>query len=176
MNSLLERYRNDRRKLMEFLMSSGLVKELRSPSGSSSTSLSPADLDALSADYVLDCVKSGGVVDVSKATKKYNFESSYPVTMHSESRDSYFLVSSPDAAGSPPRRSPPQPVNIENSSNNGHVDSSNTPSPIDYTFNEETPDIKPMKPIKIIPLGLPPLRTGILKGYRMMICEKLLMN
>ncbi|KAH0858628.1 hypothetical protein HID58_086889 [Brassica napus] len=161
MNSLLERYRNDRRKLMEFLMSSGLVKELRSHSGSSSASLSPADLDALSADYVLDCVKSGGVVDVSKATKKYNFESSYPVTIHSESRDSYFLVSSPDAAGSPPRRSPPQPVNIENSSNNGHVDSSNTPSPIDYTFNEETPDIKPMKPIKIIPLGLPPLRTGI---------------
>jgi hypothetical protein len=39
-------------------MSSGLVKELRSPSGSP-TSLSPADLDALSADYVLDCVKSG---------------------------------------------------------------------------------------------------------------------
>lgn len=59
MNSLLERYRNDRRKLMEFLMSSGLIKEIRSPPGSSSTSLSPADLDALSADYVLDCVKSG---------------------------------------------------------------------------------------------------------------------
>lgn len=82
--------------------------------------------------------------------------------MHSESRDSYFLVSSPDAAGSPPRRLPPQPVNMENSSNNGHIDSSNTPSPIDnYIFKEETPDIKPMKPIKIIPLGLPPLRTGI---------------
>ncbi|KAH0910554.1 hypothetical protein HID58_033875, partial [Brassica napus] len=181
MNSLLERYRNDRRKLMEFLMSSGLVKELRSPSGSSSTSLSPADLDALSADYVLDCVKSGGVVDVSKATKKYNFESSYPVTMHSESRDSYFLVSSPDAAGSPPRRLPPQPVNMENSSNNGHVDSSNTRSPIDnYTFKEETPDIKPMKPIKIIPLGLPPLRTGLSDddlreaAYELMIASMLL--
>ncbi|KAF3561454.1 hypothetical protein DY000_02015351 [Brassica cretica] len=180
MNSLLERYRNDRRKLMEFLMSSGLVKELRSHSGSSSTSLSPADLDALSADYVLDCVKSGGVVDVSKATKKYNFESSYPVTIHSESRDSYFLVSSPDAAGSPPRRSPPQPVNIENSSNNVHVDSSNTPSPIDYTFNEETPDIKPMNPIKIIPLGLPPLRTGLSDddlreaAYELMIASMLL--
>ncbi|CAN6972513.1 unnamed protein product, partial [Brassica rapa subsp. trilocularis] len=183
MNSLLERYRNDRRKLMEFLMSSGLVKELRSPSGSSSTSLSPADLDALSADYVLDCVKSGGVVDVSKATKKYNFESSYPVTMHSESRDSYFLVSSPDAAGSPPRRLPPQPVNMENSSNNGHIDSSNTPSPIDnYTFKEkeETPDIKPMKPIKIIPLGLPPLRTGLSDddlreaAYELMIASMLL--
>jgi hypothetical protein len=61
-------------------MSSGLVKELRSPSGSP-TSLSPADLDALSADYVLDCVKSGGVVDVSKGREKYNFDSSYPVTV-----------------------------------------------------------------------------------------------
>ncbi|KAL0712941.1 hypothetical protein Bca4012_019919 [Brassica carinata] len=181
MNSLLERYRNDRRKLMEFLMSSGLVKELRSPSGSSSTSLSPADLDALSADYVLDCVKSGGVVDVSKATKKYNFESSFPVTIHSESRDSYFLVSSPDAAGSPPRRLPPQPANMEKSSNSGHVDSSNTPSSRDnYTFKEETPDIKPMKPIKIIPLGLPPLRTGLSDddlreaAYELMIASMLL--
>ncbi|KAJ0264799.1 Uncharacterized protein HA466_0012040 [Hirschfeldia incana] len=179
MNSLLERYRNDRRKLMEFLMSSGLVKELRSPSGSS---LSPADLDALSADYVLDCVKSGGVVDVSKATKKYNFESSFPVTIHSESRDSYFLVSSPDAAGSPPRRvPPPQPVNMEKSSNNGHIDSSNTPSPIDnHIFQEETPDIKPMKPIKIIPPGLPPLRTGLSDddlreaAYELMIASMLL--
>ncbi|XP_018456498.2 protein unc-13 homolog isoform X1 [Raphanus sativus] len=178
MNSLLERYRNDRRKLMEFLMSSGLVKELRSPSGSS---LSPADLDALSADYVLDCVKSGGVVDVSKATKKFNFESSFPVTIHSESRDSYFLVSSPDAAGSPPRRLPPQPVNMEKSSNNAHIDSSNTPSPIhNHIFKEESPDIKPMKPIKIVSLGLPPLRTGLSDddlreaAYELMIASMLL--
>ncbi|CAH8343145.1 unnamed protein product [Eruca vesicaria subsp. sativa] len=181
MNSLLERYRNDRRKLMEFLMSSGLVKELRAPSGSSSTSLSPADLDSLSADYVLDCVKSGGVVDVSKATKKYNFESSYPVTIHTESRDSYFLVSSPDAAGSPPRRVPPQPINMENSNNSGHVDSSKTPSSREnYSFKEETPDIKPMKPIKILPLGLPPLRTGLSDddlreaAYELMIASLLL--
>ncbi|KFK31928.1 hypothetical protein AALP_AA6G177300 [Arabis alpina] len=166
MDSLLQRYRNDRRKLLEFLMSSGLVKELRSPSGSI-TSLSPSDLDSLSADYVLDCVKSGGVVDVSRGTEKYNFESSYPVTIQAESGDSYFLVSSPDVAGSPPRRMPPQPVNMDKSCNNGpdmscHVDSSNTPSSRDsYVFKEETPDIKPVKPIKIIPLGLPPLRTGL---------------
>ncbi|CAA7018291.1 unnamed protein product [Microthlaspi erraticum] len=184
MDSLLQRYRNDRRKLLEFLMSSGLVKELRSPSGSS-TPLSPADLDALSADYVLDCVKSGGVVDVFKATEKYNFESSYPVTIHSQSRDSYFLVSSPDAAGSPPRRMPPQPVNMENSSNNSsdlscHIDSSNTPTRDNYIFKEETPDIKPMKPVKIIPLGLPPLRTGLSDddlreaAYELMIASMLL--
>ncbi|EFH50969.1 hypothetical protein ARALYDRAFT_327303 [Arabidopsis lyrata subsp. lyrata] len=185
MNSMLQRYRNDRRKLMEFLMSSGLVKELRSPSGSS-TSLSPADLDALSADYVLDCVKSGGVVDVSKGTEKYNFESSYPVTIHSESRDSFFLVSSPDIAGSPPHRMPPPPVNMEKSSNNGpdmscHIDSFNTSSSRDnYVFKEETPDIKPVKPIKIIPLGLPPLRTGLSDddlreaAYELMIASMLL--
>ncbi|EOA21865.1 hypothetical protein CARUB_v10002341mg [Capsella rubella] len=40
MNSLLQRYRNDRCNLLEFLMSSGLVTELRSPSGSPA-SLSP---------------------------------------------------------------------------------------------------------------------------------------
>ncbi|ESQ38319.1 hypothetical protein EUTSA_v100283711mg, partial [Eutrema salsugineum] len=183
MDSLLQRYRNDRRKLLEFLMSSGLVRELRSLSGSS-TPLSPADLDALSADYVLDCVKSGGVVDVFKGTKKFNFESSYPVTIHSESRDSFFLVSSPDVAGSPPRRIPPQPINMGNSSNNGpdmscHID--NTPSSRDkYIFKEEAPDIKPMKPIKIIPLGLPPLRTGLSDddlreaAYELMIASMLL--
>ncbi|CAH2071252.1 unnamed protein product [Thlaspi arvense] len=181
MNSLLQRYRSDRRKLLEFLVSSGLVTELRSPSGS----LSPADLDALSADYVLDCVKSGGVVDVLKGTEKFNFESSYPVTIHSESRDSYFLVSSPDVAGSPPRRMPPQPVNIGDSSNNVpdmscHIDSSNTPSRENYIVKEETPDIKPMKPIKIIPLGLPPLRTGLSDddlreaAYELMIASMLL--
>lgn len=87
--------------------------------------------------------------------------------IHSESRDSFFLVSSPDIAGSPPHRMPPPPVNMEKSSNNGpdmscHIDSFNTSSSRDnYVFKEETPDIKPVKPIKIIPLGLPPLRTGI---------------
>ena len=57
-SSLLERYRLDRRKLLEFLLSSGLVKELRTPSGPT-TSLSPFDFDNLSADYVLDRLVSG---------------------------------------------------------------------------------------------------------------------
>ncbi|XP_023635910.1 uncharacterized protein LOC17883429 isoform X2 [Capsella rubella] len=185
MNSLLQRYRNDRRKLLEFLMSSGLVTELRSPSGSPA-SLSPDDLDSLSADYVLDCVKSGGVVDVSKGTKKYNFDSSYPVTIHSESRDSFFLVSSPDIAGSPPHRMPPPPVNVVKSSSTGpdmscHNASSTTHSSRDsYIFKEETPEKKPVKPIRIIPLGLPPLRTGLSDddlreaGYELMIASMLL--
>lgn len=87
--------------------------------------------------------------------------------IRSESRDSYFLVSSPDIAGSPPCRMPPSPVNMDKSSDIGpdmscNIGSSNTYSSRDnYIFKEETPDIKPVKPIRIIPLGLPPLRTGI---------------
>lgn len=57
-DSLLQRYRRDRRKLLEFILSSGLVKEVRAPSGSA-PSLSDADFDKLSADYILHCVKSG---------------------------------------------------------------------------------------------------------------------
>lgn len=55
--SLLERYRRDRRQLIEFLLSSGsgLIKELRPPSGS----LSNIDFDTLSADYIIHCLKSG---------------------------------------------------------------------------------------------------------------------
>ena len=56
--SLLERYRLDRRKLLEFILSSGLVREIRTPSGSSA-SISDVNLDFISADYVLQSIKSG---------------------------------------------------------------------------------------------------------------------
>lgn len=104
-DSLLQRYRRDRRKLLEFLLSSGLIKEVRTPSGS--TPLSDADFDKLSADYILHCIKSGGIVDVSEASKKYYAESAHPIMIHSKLGDSYFLTSDPDIAGSPPRRVPP---------------------------------------------------------------------
>lgn len=57
-NSLLQRYRNDRRNLLEFLLSCGLIKEIRTPSGPT-LSLSNINLDVISADYVLECVQSG---------------------------------------------------------------------------------------------------------------------
>lgn len=56
--SLLERYRRDRRQLIQFLLSSGLIKEIRTSFGPV-TSLSNIDYDSLSADYILHCVKSG---------------------------------------------------------------------------------------------------------------------
>ncbi|GFY97350.1 hypothetical protein Acr_11g0016560 [Actinidia rufa] len=47
--SLLQRYRRDRRQLLSFIISSSTP----------TASLSDADLDSISADRVLDCVKSG---------------------------------------------------------------------------------------------------------------------
>ncbi|KAG4206553.1 hypothetical protein ERO13_A03G018300v2 [Gossypium hirsutum] len=47
---------------------------------------------------------SGGIVDVSEASKKYHAESAHPIMIHSKLGDSYFLTSDPDIAGSPPRR------------------------------------------------------------------------
>jgi hypothetical protein len=59
--TLLHHYRRDRRKLLEFLLSSGLIKEPRTPSGPTN-SLSNLDFDSLSADYIIHCVKSGIII------------------------------------------------------------------------------------------------------------------
>lgn len=59
--SLLERYRLDRRKLLEFLLSSTLIREIRTPSGIPA-SVSDINLDYLSTDYVLHCIQSGKLV------------------------------------------------------------------------------------------------------------------
>ncbi|GMP83849.1 hypothetical protein ACSBR2_035717 [Camellia fascicularis] len=56
--SLLQRNHSDRRQLLSFILSSGLIKELRSPTGATS-SVSDSDLELLSADYVLQCAQSG---------------------------------------------------------------------------------------------------------------------
>lgn len=68
--SLLERYRSDRRKLLNFLLSFGLIKQVRTPSGCS-TSTPYLDLDALSSDYVLDCIKSGNLFSFSEKQKYF---------------------------------------------------------------------------------------------------------
>ncbi|GAV68924.1 DUF810 domain-containing protein [Cephalotus follicularis] len=166
-SSLLQRYRRDRRKLLEFLLSSGLIKELRTRSGPTTN----VDFDNLSADYILDCVKSGGVVDVSEATKKYYADYAYPVMIQSQLRNSYFLLSDPDLAGSPPRREPP-PVKMNRttkvqSPSNGQLTFSNaeklTTSRDDIGLNYEEATTSSMTPVvdsEIPPLGLPRLKTG----------------
>lgn len=177
-DSLLQRYRRDRRKLLEFLLSSGLIKEVRTPSGS--TPLSDADFDKLSADYILHCIKSGGIVDVSEASKKYHAESAHPIMIHSKLGDSYFLTSDPDIAGSPPRRVPPS---TSVSSNNHASSSSSKLDSFDMKSVETHGDDYGLKQkveaavarasftdSGIPSLGLPTLKTGFLKDCLMMTC------
>lgn len=158
-SSLLERYRLDRRKLLEYLLSSGLVKELRTPSGPT-TSLSPFDFDNLSADYVLDRLVSGGVVDVGEARKKYLNELAYPVTIHSQSGTSYFLLSKPESVGSPPRRAPP-PIEVKQTVE--QVPFSSRQMDFFNAKDTATPlmQSKTAQRVKIPPLGLPNLRSGL---------------
>lgn len=138
-NSLLLRYRNDRRKLLEFLLSCGLIREIRTPSGPT-FSLSNINLDVISADYVLECVQSGGVLDVSLAAKKYHDERRHPKTMQLHTGDAYFLVTDPESAGSHPQRVPPS-IMKNRSNNNGSCHSDLTDFSLygdDCGFNSKT--------------------------------------
>ncbi|CAN1332959.1 Protein unc-13 homolog [Linum perenne] len=169
--ALLHRYRRDRRKLLEFILSSGLIKELRSPTGSSTSSLSDLDLDSLSADYVLHCLKSGGVIDVAEATKKYTEESAYPVMIDSSKGSTYFLVGDPNLAGSPPKRTPP-PTNfrrtpdVSRSSlnlNTSHTNATSSGNDHGSKYKVPAPDSPASSPrvLEIPQLGLPGPRTSM---------------
>ncbi|XP_057525392.1 protein unc-13 homolog isoform X2 [Amaranthus tricolor] len=104
---LLEHYRRDRQKLLQFLISSSnLIKQVRSSSGSTS-SLSDINLDTLSADYVISCINSGGVLDIAEATNSFYHELAYPTVIHSQSGNSFFTLSQNQLSKSPPKRRPP---------------------------------------------------------------------
>ncbi|KAJ4823461.1 hypothetical protein Tsubulata_019697, partial [Turnera subulata] len=174
----LQRYRSDRRKLLEFLLSSGLFKELRTPSGPT-TSLSALDFDSLSADYILHSLKSGGVIDVTEATSKFSRDSSYPVAVESKvASSSYYLVTDPDASGSPPRRvapplPPPPTVDVNRQSDKPSGSSSRRESSSfenGKVFEDKSsPRYKegahsprsPLQNADIPDLGLPSLNTGL---------------
>ncbi|XP_048229878.1 protein unc-13 homolog isoform X2 [Ricinus communis] len=162
--ALLHRYRRDRQKLLEFLLSSGLIRELRI-STAPVNSLSDIDFDSLSTDYILHSLKSGGVIDVTEATNNYLLESAYPITSHSLVRDTYFLVSDPDIAGSPPRRVPPIPVHqTTNASQSSQVDCDCTKFANDcgLSFNvAANSPVRPSQTSEIPQLGLPSLSTGL---------------
>ncbi|KAL3331289.1 hypothetical protein AABB24_034886 [Solanum stoloniferum] len=165
-NSLLQRYRNDRRNLLEFLLSCGLIKEIRTPSGPT-LSLSNINLDVISADYVLECVQSGGVLDVSLAAKKYHDERRHPKTMQLHTGDAYFLVTDPESAGSHPQRVPPS-IMKNHSNNNGSCHSDLTdfsPYGDDYVVNSKTAGTSGSVTIKqadLPSIGIPALKTGLL--------------
>lgn len=179
-NNLIQRYRNDRRKLLEFLLSCRLIKEIRTPSGPS-FNLSNINLDFISADYVLQCVQSDGVLDVSLAAKKYHDERRHPKTMQLHRGDVYFLVTDPESAGCHPQRVPP-PIMKNHSNNNGSCPSDLTDCSLygdDYRVNSKTAGTAGSFTINqsdLPSIGIPALKTGLLKDYWTMIYVNLPMK
>ncbi|KAL9269897.1 unc-13-like protein [Drosera capensis] len=162
-DSLLERYRCDRRKMLEFILSSpNLITEIRS------TSESSIDLDSISVDYVLRCVNSGGVLDFGEAIREYYCESAYPPTISSQSGTSFFIASLPKENRSPPRHKPPSvDVQVENHSGelkqslgNENSGSYDTKTKIE-SANAVARVLDPAEVGEVLLLGLPTLRTGL---------------
>ncbi|XP_074317749.1 protein unc-13 homolog [Silene latifolia] len=168
---MMEVYRRDRRKLLEYIISSSnLIKQVCTPSGPTS-SLSDINLDTLSADYVLSCIHSGGVLDVSEATKSYYYELGYPTMIHAPSGNTYFMHSASNASGSPPKRQPP-PTCVSKATTVAHQSSSSSEfTSIDYTDSLKNVNgnsgrhmaksSKSVKDLGVPVLGLPHLQTGL---------------
>ncbi|GAA0152165.1 hypothetical protein LIER_10714 [Lithospermum erythrorhizon] len=153
---LVERYREDRRKLLEYLLSSSQI-----------SSVSDLNLDALSTDYIIQTIQSGGVIDVSEATKRYTDEAARPVMMNLHSRDIYFLHSDTESPGSPPRRVPPPVMarhNGENQFQNNVAGPRASVSAVNFDVKDASMRSDALdfeNDFNSLSLGLPMLRTGL---------------
>ncbi|KAL6556364.1 hypothetical protein OROGR_005652 [Orobanche gracilis] len=193
-NQLVRRYRRDRRKLLEFLLSSSLIKGIKTPAGPTA-SFSSINFDSISADYVLECIQSvicgfyqsvwsdddsfywiGRVLDVSEATKRYDDESSHPKMRQSrlKSGDCFYLHSDPESAGSPPRHFPPpistnqgDVVQLKSQGSEYQAGDKSLGSIHEAKINcqsKEDQDINPLHSISVLSVGLPTLKTVIYEG------------
>ncbi|KAF9688798.1 hypothetical protein SADUNF_Sadunf01G0025600 [Salix dunnii] len=106
---LLQRYRRDRRVLLDYMLSGSLIKKVVMPPGA--VTLDDVDLDQVSVDYVLNCVKKGGMLELSEAIRDYHDNTGLPHMNNTGPVDEFFLVTKPETSGSPPKRAPP-PVPI----------------------------------------------------------------
>lgn len=102
---LLQRYRRDRRVLLDFILSGSLIKKVVMPPGA--VSLDDVDLDQVSVDHVLNCAKKGEMLELSEAIRDYHDGTLFPSMNNAGSTDEFFLVTHPESSGSPPRRLPP---------------------------------------------------------------------
>eukprot|EP00249_Psilotum_nudum_P007988 c20960_g1_i1 orf=699-4043(-) len=101
----LQRYRRDRHELLDFLLSSSVLKKVVLPPGA--VSLDDIDMEQVSVDYVIECAKQNGVLELSEAIKKYHDDLNLPPVAGSGLGGTYFLVTNPDVSGPPPSRVPP---------------------------------------------------------------------
>ncbi|XP_054815396.1 protein unc-13 homolog isoform X2 [Prosopis cineraria] len=106
---LLQRYRRDRRTLLDFILSGSLIKKVIMPPGA--VTLDDVDLDQVSVDYVLNCAKKGLMLDLSEAIRDYHDHTGFPHMSDTGSAGDFYLVTDLESSGSPPKRAPP-PVPI----------------------------------------------------------------
>lgn len=102
---LLQRFRRDRRILLDFILAGSLIKKVIMPPGA--VTLDDVDLDQVSVDYVLNCAKKGGMLELSEAIRDYHDHTGLPPMNNSGSAGEFFLVTNPESYGSPPKRAPP---------------------------------------------------------------------
>ncbi|KAG4957674.1 hypothetical protein JHK85_044054 [Glycine max] len=102
---LLQRYRRDRRVLLDFILSGSLIKKVVMPPGA--VTLDDVDLDQVSVDYVLNCAKKSTLLELSEAIRDYHDHTGLPQMSDTGSVGEFYLVTDPESSGSPPRRPPP---------------------------------------------------------------------
>lgn len=105
MFELLQRYRRDRHVLLNYMLSGNLIKKVVMPPGA--VSLDDVDIDQVSVDYVLNCVKKGEMLDLSEAIRLYHDSLDYPSVANTGTGEEFFLVTNPELSGSAPTRVPP---------------------------------------------------------------------
>lgn len=102
---ILQRYRRDRRKLLDFMLAGSLIKKVIMPPGA--VTLDDVDLDQVSVDYVINCAKKGGMLELSEAIRDFHDHSGLPYMNSVGTADDFFLATNPESSGSPPKRAPP---------------------------------------------------------------------
>lgn len=102
---LLQRCRRDRQVLLNFIITGSLVKKVVLPPGA--VSLEDIDIDQVSVDYVINCVKMGETLDLAEAIRLYHDSLDFPSTSNTGSAEEFFLVTNPQSSGSVPTRAPP---------------------------------------------------------------------
>ncbi|KAH7421986.1 hypothetical protein KP509_13G084700 [Ceratopteris richardii] len=111
---MLQRYRRDRCELLSFLLSSSVLKKVVMPPGT--VTLEDIDLEQVSVDYVLECARKNGVLELSEAIKKYHDDLNLPPMMGTGITQTFFLVTNMESSGPAPARLPPSPLLAETAS------------------------------------------------------------
>ncbi|XP_068662392.1 protein unc-13 homolog isoform X2 [Aristolochia californica] len=168
---LIQRFRRDRRVLLSFILSGSLIKKVVMPPGA--VSLDDVDLDQVSIDYVLNCAKKGEILELSEAIRDYHDSLALPLTTNAGFIEEFFLVTNPEASGSPPTRPPPPiPVStpiVTSLSKSQSLHSGQfqelTVDDIDDFDDEEVESPRTARPLPNeavdLVLGFPPFATGL---------------